>query len=117
MLSKGACGTRRDLPALRAADFSGRDVEPVDAPHAQALRLHPELDGRSRLQQVALASEDHDASERRHLERDTEENPKGHGVRRGPEPSARCSARADVGSSQYWCPQWCGQRSQRASTT
>ncbi|OIQ93866.1 ubiquinone biosynthesis O-methyltransferase [mine drainage metagenome] len=40
------CGSGRDLTALRAAGFDAFGVEPVDALRAQALRLHPELDGR-----------------------------------------------------------------------
>ncbi len=40
------CGSGRDLAALRAAGFETFGVEPVDALRAQALRLHPALEGR-----------------------------------------------------------------------
>lgn len=40
------CGSGRDLSALRAAGYEAFGVEPVDALRAQALHLHPELDGR-----------------------------------------------------------------------
>ena len=40
------CGSGRDLAALRTAGFEACGVEPVDALRAQALRLHPELEGR-----------------------------------------------------------------------
>ncbi len=40
------CGSGRDLAALRAAGFEAFGVEPVEALRAQALRRHPELDGR-----------------------------------------------------------------------
>ncbi len=40
------CGSGRDLAALRAAGFDAFGVEPVAALRAQALLLHPELEGR-----------------------------------------------------------------------